>query len=250
MKKLLTMAFIFFSVCFSGCVIVNLMDVNTVRPEGKQEEYKISVREFNSIRINGHCNVIYYSAPSDTITLKVHPNLLQYYEISIVNNELIINTTKRINYNYSDTATLMVSVPELKSLIIDGFGGGFGSLNSFTTMDKINTDSFSLIIRSAGNGKIELDVDEFIADISGACDMEFTGKAYSANIKLAGAGEMNAFSLQTRSSTVNFSGTGTIRLNCTDNLNVNASGVGTVEYTGSPNLNLNTSGVVNVRKVN
>jgi len=61
---------------------------------------------------------------------------------------------------------------------------------------------------------------------------------------------LNAFSLQTREASVNLSGAGSIKINCSEKLNIEASGVGEVEYSGSPSLSLNLSGAVSIRKVN
>jgi len=252
MKKILIITFAFISICFSGCIVVNLADVNTPKPQGKQEVYTFLVGEYKGIHISGYCDVNYYSTPSDAVTLKVHSNLLEYFVIEVVNDILVIRTTKRIHYGSGQKAQITVSVPVLESVTIDGFNGsgGFGNVSTFTAMDKITSDVFHLLVRSAAEGKAELDVDNLFINIVGAGTYKLSGRADTADIRLSGAGVLDALDLRTSDTMINLSGAGTIRINCSDNLQINAEGAGTVEYRGSPKLNQKTSGVVTIKQIN
>jgi len=226
---------------FSGCVVVNYADANAVSGKGTPEKYTITVGEYNGINIEGLCEIQYYAAPSNTVTLEVQPNLREYFVVEVENGELIISTTKRISYNSSKAPVLTVSTPALKSLIITG-------ACTFKTIDKIKTDTFNLEISGAGEGKAELDVNSLKTNMSGAGSFELSGKADNAEIKFSGAGELKASSLQIREASVNFSGAGAIRINCSEKLSIEARGAGLVEYWGSPSLSLDTNGPVRIKK--
>jgi len=232
--------------CFSSCVVVSFMHTDAVAGKGAPEKYEIKVGEYNRIKVEGGAwEIQYYSAPSDTVTLEIQPNLREYFAAEVINGELIVRNTKRINF-YSKKSlfpVLTVSTPALSSLTITG-------ACNFKTIDKIKTDTFKLEIRGAGDGKAELDVNSLKTNMSGAGSFELFGKADNAEIKFGGAGELIASSLQIREASVNFSGAGTIRINCSEKLSIEARGVGLVEYKGSPNLNLSTNGPVSIRKVN
>jgi hypothetical protein len=229
--------------CFSGCVVAGFMGAGAVFGKGDPEKYEIRVGGYNKIKVEGRCDIQYYATSSDTVILEVQPNLREYFVVEVIDNELIIRTTKRINFYSKKTLSpvLTVSAPALNSLKIAG-------MCAFKANDKIKADSFNLELSGAGDGKIELDVNSLKASMSGAGSFEISGKADNAEMVMSGAGEFDAFSFHTREASVNLSGVGTIRINCSEKLYIKASGAGTVEYKGSPSLSLDTSGIVNIKK--
>jgi hypothetical protein len=227
---------------FSGCIVVSVADASAVSGKGATEKYVINVGEYNGIKVEGLCEIQYYAAPSNTVTLEVQSNLREYFVVEVENGELIVRTTKRIGYNSGKAAVLTVSTPALNSLTIAG-------ACTFKTIDKIKTDSFYLEISGAGEGKAELDVNRLKTNMSGAGSFELSGSADNAEITFGGAGELKALSLQIREASVNFSGAGAIRISCSEKLSVEASGAGKVEYKGSPILSVNTHGPVSIKKL-
>ena len=243
MKKNLTftLSIAFISLCFCGCVIVNFMDFNSISGKGNPESFEILVDSYNRIRVEGYCDIRYYASSRDTVTLEIQPNLREYYTIEVVGDELVVRTIKRISFSSSITPVLSVYTPILDRVTIEG-------VSNFTTNDKITSSSFSFALSGTGNGKAELDVGSLYVMMSGAGDLELSGRADTVDFRLSGAGEMDALPLQSREATIYLSGTGTIRINSSEALHVNASGTGTVVYAGSPSLTLNNSGLVTVRK--
>jgi hypothetical protein len=250
MKNILTFAntlmFALFAILtaisLSGCIVANIWDHNTVAGEGNLELFEIKTAGFNGIKIRGFCDVKYYNAPSDKVTLEVQPNLREYFVVEVIDNVLVVNTTKRINASLGKTPVLTVSVPVLNSLAIEGAG-------TFTAYDKITSDSFRLELSGAGSGNAELDVKNININLSGAGNFELSGRAESLDLLLTGAASLNALLLQTREAKIQLSGAGTVRVSCSDKLMVNASGAGKVEYRGNPSLSINNNGLVSVKRV-
>jgi len=241
MKKILVIAF--FAMCFSGCVILNISDIKSVAARGNQATYEFKVGEYSKIRVEGLYEIHYYAAPSDTVTLAVQSNVREYYRVEVKDDELIVRTTRTINFGSNKAPVLTVSTPVLDRLIVEG-------ASSITTYNKITANSLTLVFTGAGSGRIELDVDSVSLEMSGAGKYQLSGRADYANFNMSGAGELNALSLPTREAVVNLSGAGTARVSCSENLRINANGAGTVEYRGSPTLNINRSGVVSIRQIN
>jgi len=241
-KSFLLTLLILLVLCFSGCVVVSISDnASAVSGKGSSEKYNITVGDYNRIKVEGFCEIQYYAAPSNTVTLEVQPNLREYFVVEAQDGELVVRTTKRIKYNSRAIPVLTVSTPVLNSVIIMG-------ACTFKTIDKIKTNSFNLEVSGAGEGKAELEVNTLKADISGAGSFELFGRADKAEFEFNGAGDLKAFSFEVREASIDFSGAGTIRINCSDKLTITASGAGTVEYKGSPTLSLNKSGFVNIKK--
>jgi len=230
--------------CLSGCafVVVVFADNNAVTGQGDLESFEFKVGKYSGIKIEGHYEIRYYAAPSDTVTLEIQPNLRDYYVVEVIGDELIVRATRRISYNLGKTPVLTVSTPVLNSLVVEG-------ACTFIAYDKITAGSLTVSLFGAIEGKAELDVDRLSINASGASSFELSGKADTVDMNISGAGELDALSLQAREATINLSGVGEVRISCSENLRVNAGGVGTVEYKGSPSVDISRGGLVNVKKV-
>ena len=243
----LIIAHCFICALFTGCVVVNFgNDMNgggSVQAVGERENYKVSTGPFSKIKVEGNCDVRYHNGNSDTVTLLVQPNVREHIIIETVNGELIFRTTKKISYGLNKGPVLTVYAPVINQVKIEGAG-------AFTANDKITGDSLSLIISGAGSGKAELEVNSLSTVISGAGSIDLSGRANNSVITMSGAGSYNALSLVTNDATIDMSGAGSIKLNCTGTLRINADGAGSVEYRGSPSLNLNTSGLIGIKNLN
>jgi hypothetical protein len=239
----------FFALCaaimsFSSCVLVNISNsgFDSVRGEGDLQSYEIRVGEYSKIRLEGFCDIRYYSAPSNTVKLEVQPNIHEYFVVEVVGDELVLRTTRGIAGS-SKTPVLTVSSPELSSLSLSG-------ANNFTAYDKITTNSFTFNLSGSGRGNAEFDVNNLYVSASGPGNLVFSGNAVTVDMRTSGSCTFDALSLQAREARVNLSGSGKIRINSSETLRIDASGSGTIEYKGSPTLVLNTSGSVSIKRVN
>jgi len=214
-----------------------------VTGKGSPETFTFDVGEITEIRIEMLCNIEYRSAPSDTVSFKVQPNLMDIILVEEVGGVLTVRATRNINITgTSNTPVLTVSTPSLERVFFAGAG-------RFTTIDPISNDSFTLDIAGAADGNVLLDVRELNVSLAGAGNFDLSGTADNAIIEMAGAGRLNALDLQTRSASINIAGAGTARISCSDSLRVVAAGVGTVEYRGSPSIDITRGGLVTVKQV-
>lgn len=229
-------------IAFSGCVIVNFTDPSAVAPRGKPETFDIATGDFSGIKVEGYCDIHYSYGQYSAVSLTLQPNVRPLYAVDVVNGDLVIRTTKRINFRHADIPVLTVASPELNRLVIEG-------ACNFTANDTIAADSMIFVVSGAGSVKADLDVRSLSVNIAGSGEFKFSGKARTADLKLSGMGDLDALPLETSEAMVNLSGAGTVRVSCSDNISVNASGTGSVVYRGTPHLDLNTNGMVNVRRL-
>ena len=162
--------------------------------------------------------------------------------MEVKDDELVVRSTRNINFNSSKRPVLTFSTPALEGLTITG-------AFDFTAHDKINAVSFNLSLNGAGTGRAEVDVESLSVNMFGAGNFVLSGLADTADIVLSGASDLNALALETREAAIRLSGAGSAGISSSESLSINASGAGSVTYRGSPSLNLNTSGPVSVRKV-
>jgi len=210
---------------------------------GNLETYTFDVGEIKEVKVSLLCDILYYSEPSDSVTLEIQPNLMKHVVVEESGGLLTVRTTRNIHWSGNTrTPVLRISTPSLSRVSHAGAG-------SFRTIDPINTDTFSLSLAGATNNRAILDVDNLSVNMSGAGDINLSGRADIADIDIAGAGRMNALDLQTRDTRINMSGVGSVKIDCIESLRVIAAGVGDVEYTGSPAIDISRGGLVTVRNV-
>jgi len=102
---------------------------------------------------------------------------------------LYIKRSKNSWYQYNPKdIDINVSAPELRRIIANG------AVN-LQTQGPIKSDELELVLSGASEGNVEIDVEEFIFQSSGASDVKMEGKAYQAQMKVSGAGEIKAFDL-------------------------------------------------------
>ena len=241
-RHLIFAALLTVTLSLCGCVIVNFSGFNAVNGRGDPESFEFRVDEFNRVRVDGHIEIHHYAAASDTVKLEIQPNLLEHFIVEVKDDELVVRSTRNINFNSSKRPVLTVSAPVLEGLTITG-------AFDFTAHDKINSDSLRLNLSGAGTGRAEVDVGSLSVNVIGASNFVLSGLADTADIVLSGASDLDALTLQTREAAIRLSGASSAGISSSESLMVNASGAGSVTYRGSPSLNLNTSGPVSVRKV-
>jgi len=241
MKKIISFTMcVLFVLYLSGCVVISISDSKTVTGKGSKEKYNYLFDSYDRFRAEGNFEIQYNASPLCSLTLEIQPNLREYINTEVKDGELVVRTTKQISK--SSTPVLTVYAPVLNGLTITG-------ICTFSANDIIKTNTFNLIINGACTGSAEFDVKNLNAVMSGAGDFELSGKADNAEIIMSGAGEIDAFSLQINKASVILSGSGSIKINCSDVLSINANGTGEVEYKGSPTLSLKKNGLVSITKV-
>jgi len=230
---------------FTGCVFVNFGNPGGVSGSGIRESYSLNTGIFTGIIMEASMDVHYHAygdgIPEGTVILEVQGDLREYFALENNNNVLRVYTTERINFASSLTPVLRIYVPVLNSVKLSGAG-------NFYTHDTIKTPSFSMDLSGAYNGTLDFDVDNLFIGMSGAGRFAISGTAAYADMRITGAGDLNALELTTNGANVNISGAGTVSLTVIDELSISASGMGNVVYRGSPSLDLNTSGMVNIRR--
>jgi hypothetical protein len=227
----------------TGCVTVNFGPgiMGGVVGRGNMETHTYAVGEIREIRIESACNIEFYTAPSNTVTLEIQRNLLEYFVVEERNGVLTIRATRTINW-HNNLPTLTVSTPALERLVFSGAG-------SFTAHDPIIADSLNLNMSGAARISARVEVDTLDAWLSGAGDITLRGTANTANLIMSGAGRIEAMSLIARDVTATLSGVGAIQTYATDRLRIHAGGVGSVEHAGAATVDYNGGGVVTVRRV-
>ncbi|MEO1656067.1 MAG: head GIN domain-containing protein, partial [Bacteroidota bacterium] len=91
--------------------------------------------------------------------------------------------------------------------------------------------------------------DDLELELSGVARMKIEGKVNDLRASLSGASYLDAFELKSRSSRINASGTGSVKVWTTQELKAETSGASSVRYKGQPrDVSSNQSGASSVRR--
>ena len=113
-------------------------------------------------------------------------------------------------------------------------------------------DTGDLDLGVSGSGDLELDVeaDNIDTGISGSGDIELTGSAKEHAVSISGSGRLDAEDLEAETYRIRISGSGSCRINVSEEIDSRVSGSGSIYYKGSPNkVNNHSSGSGKLRKI-
>ena len=230
---------------------------------GKLVTNEKTVSSFGSIQISGAAVVNYHTSGGNRVVFTTDSNVADHVEITTRLNTLHI--CMKPGFSISPTS-LIVDVygpPELGGVTISG-------ASSFTTEDRLNSSSFKTRISGlgkirtaniecnefdtsiSGSGEISGNVNcsSFTANISGTGKISLTGKSDDARLVISGVGVYEGFNFETKRSSVNMSGSGTVNIWTQDHIIASVSGMGLIKYRGEPSVEFRGSGMGRIEKAN
>lgn len=105
-------------------------------------------------------------------------------------------------------------------------------------------------LSSTGSAEVfKLDAPTFSASLSGTGSLKLSGKVDELKIMSGGTGSCDAAELVANRATVVVSGTSSVRVNATAELNAKVSGVGKIQYLGTPKVTQTISGLGRIEAV-
>jgi len=103
------------------------------------------------------------------------------------------------------------------------------------SINQINSDKLEVFLTGAASDiNLDVNVKELFSTISGAGDIKYKGTADSHTIQIKGAGDMEAYQLETNNTTVEISGAGDAQVNVKQDLTGTINGAGDINYLNEP----------------
>jgi len=103
-----------------------------------------------------------------------------------------------------------------------------------TTNDAIYAKSLELEVSSAGEGKLEIDVEELSVDVESAGSLTLSGRARSQNVDVSSAGTYKAYDLVSENAVVKANSAGVAKITVNNRVDAKANSAGTIRYKGDP----------------
>ncbi len=176
-----------------------------IRGSGEIFEEKRNIDEYSQIEISGAFAVKVFVGEEAALQISGDKNLLQYVVTQVKGDRLIISTKR--NINPKNELRIITSTQNLEALFLSG----------------------------ANKVKVEgIDAEKFIAEISGACNVELDGIVEQLKINLSGASKINSEDLIAEDVKIDCSGASNALIHASNTLLANVSGVGKIDFKGDP----------------
>jgi len=120
--------------------------------------------------------------------------------------------------------------------------------------DTIKSEKLEIILKSAASDVyFSVNVMELNSKILGAGDIKYNGVADNHSIEIKGAGDINAYDLATRSTTILINGAGDVKVDAKEDLKGEINGAGEIYYLKEPltkDIKINGLGSYNLKSDN
>jgi hypothetical protein len=202
---------------------------NRVKGNGKVITEKRTTAGYDEINVSGFFDVVLISGTEGAISIQGEENLLPYIKVEVDGNILKIYTEKNINIDTKKDIVLTVPFKQISFVSLSGSGD---------VMSKNTIVSPTFKAKLSGSGDLTLDVKttDFEANLSGSGDVVLTGNSDSFTSKISGSGDVDALNLETKKANLTISGSGDMKVNCSESLYARVSGSGDIEYKGDPKI--------------
>jgi len=231
MKKPTALLF-FFMLCVSIAVIAQDDDDN--------DSKKYNLGNYDKIYLEGGFKV--YLIQDDEYSLSAKSSDNDVFEDLIVRNENgILHVKMDRDFFHYERVTLYFRFKQLEELEIEGGA-------NLKTRGYIDLNDFSMSVE--GGAKIEMDIKAKNIDIvgEGGFLFELNGVAENFNVRISGAGNVDAEDLKAQNVDFSVEGFGTGSIYALNKLNAQIEGVGRIRYKGNPKVTQYIDGLGSVKR--
>tara|TARA_B110000977_G_C11090786_1_gene496795 strand:+ start:2974 stop:3696 length:723 start_codon:yes stop_codon:yes gene_type:complete len=185
--------------------------------------------DYDKVSVAGSFNVQLVRGEEGEITLKGEENLLEYIEVSVKNNVLVLKVKDNINLtsSWNKSITIEVPVTEIAGVKLSGSG----DISAKTTLNAID---FNAVVSGSGDISLAIEAINLYVQVSGSGDIDLSGSAQDLTVKVSGSGDVNAYEIAAENATVSVSGSADVKVTVKGTLNAKVSGSGDVQYKGNP----------------
>lgn len=217
---------------FSSCVL----HFDGTVGKGSIGEQKLNISGFSAIETFSSADVEITKGDSLQVILSDFENLLDYWDVKVVNNTLIIQTKPFTSLVNSKAIVKVVLPTTLYEVKVSGSGGI--KLNSpFPELEKGSISGSGSI-----NGNAGADYSKLQLSITGSGSFNFTGTAEELKANTTGSGKMYLSNLVANDVQCTVSGSGNMYVHARNTLKVVITGSGNIVYSGNPVVDVQASG--------
>lgn len=221
----------------------------------------ISVDEFTNIQVKGTFEVTIDTGQVSSVSIEIDNNLLGLIVTHVTGNTLYIETRDNACIQPSQTIRFLVTTPVINEIAQYGSGKifcdgletddlalyqeGTGEIECYNAI----SDKSTLTVEGSGSIINTLETVDLSSLIEGSGLIDLTGTTVYSSMEVLGSGFINALLMNSDTSSVYISGSGSVDVDVNDFLDVTIISSGIVRYTGDPIVQSYISGTGQVIKL-
>ena len=198
-----------------------------IKESGVQTTQNRTTESYDAVNAGGSFKVVLVSGKEGTITIQGDENIITHIVTEVTNNELQISFEKNLSITYRSEITITVPVEEMSGITFSGSG-------DIVSKTRLNATNFNVKLSGSGDVDIDVNATKITASLSGSGDINISGKTTELEAKVVGSGDIDCGKLVSENATVAVSGSGDLKVNCTNNLEAKVAGSGTIKYKNKP----------------
>jgi len=180
---------------------------------------------FNKVKVSTAIDLILTQGNGESITVEADDNLHEYIMTEIKDNTLKIYLEASVRE--VKEMNVYVTMKDIEKVAATSAG-------DVVAKTVIKSDELTLVTSSAGDIKLDVDVQKLECKISSAGDITLTGNTDELEANLSSAGDLNAFELTARVAKVSVSSSGDADITVKEKLWARASSAGDITFKGNP----------------
>lgn len=180
---------------------------------------------FTGLKVSSGIDVYLTQGNNESISVEADENLHEYIITEVKGG--VLNVYSDANIRRAERKRVYVSMKNIESIKTSSAGDVIGET-------PVKSSTLKLSASSAGDIKIEVQVDDLSVDISSSGDITLSGNADMLEVDLSSAGDLNAYNLTVREADVSVSSAGDADVYVTERLQARASSAGDINYKGNP----------------
>lgn len=185
------------------------------------EEQTRIVPAFKTINNKGAFNLVVEVGKTQSVIIKGDDKFVARIVTEVVGDELMVSYREKNSIKISDTAQVIISIPELNKFKMEGAGA--------TTINNVNGQRFEV-------------------DYEGVGLLSANGKVQMLKLKVQGVGMVDTKGLIAEVADVSVEGVGSVKVYASDRLKASVQGIGSLNYYGNPrSVSKSVEGIGSVR---
>lgn len=180
---------------------------------------------FSGIELKSSANIYVTQGDKQEVRVEAEDNLINKITTVVKNNSLVVDADD--NIQYTKPVTIYITVKSLCLLDLTGSG-------NIVTRSQFQCEFMSIKLSGSGDIRVMVDSKSLKANLSGSGNLGMKGSSSETDIRISGSGNVDARELNTFSSAVAISGSGTSTVDVKNDLNVTITGSGNVYYVHEP----------------
>ncbi|MBN2636521.1 MAG: DUF2807 domain-containing protein [Prolixibacteraceae bacterium] len=196
--------------------------------------------EFTKIYLEGGFKVVLIQGNDCELTVKT-TNVDAFNDLTVRNENGKLNIVLDREFFRYNRVNLYITFSDLEALEIEG------GVN-LETYGYIDVEDFAMHVEGGAKVELELKADNIEIEGEGGFLFELDGVTENFNVKISGAGHVDADDLKAQNVDFKVEGFGTGNVHAVDQLNAHIEGVGRLRYKGNPKVTQYIDGLGSVKR--